>query len=308
MKVEPASDVLRQEHLDSPAVGILLLCCALWGLQQVAVKAILDEAAPLFQGTVRSAGAALLLWIWSAWRGVPLWRRDGTLGAGVLAGVLFGGEFACIYLALPHTQASRLIVFLYLAPFVVAATLPRFVPNERLGGLQMAGLIGAFAALAYAFQEGFALPHSQQWLGDSLAILAAVLWGLTTLVVRTTRLALATPEKTLFYQLAVSAVLLGVGSALTGESWSTELSWLAWESLAFQTIVVAFASYLMWFWLLRHFSATKVSAFSFLTPVFGLFFGSVLLHERLTARILVALLCIATGIYLVNRKSLPSER
>jgi drug/metabolite transporter (DMT)-like permease len=195
-----------------------------------------------------------------------------------------------------------LVVFLYLAPFVVAIALPHFVRAERLDRLQASGLVCAFLALAYAFAEGFGgAARESQVIGDALGLLAALLWGMTTLVVRTTRLASSSPEKTLFYQLAVSCPILLVLSFLSGELWPERIGWLASSSLVFQTVVIASASYLAWFWLLRHYSATRVSAFTFLTPVSGLAFGSLLLGEAVSPRIIAALVFVALGIYLVNR-------
>jgi len=293
----------RASHLDTTGVMVIVTCCALWGLQQVAVKSIVNDVAPLVQAAARSFGAALLVWAWSRLRGIPLFGHDGTLAAGIVAGLLFAAEFLCIYLGLPRTSASRLVVFLYLAPFVVALGLPRFVPSERLNRLQTVGLVGAFIALAFAFEEGFHRPATGQLFGDALAVAAAVFWGLTTLVVRATRLAIASPEKTLFYQLAVSALFLGIASYVSGDTWPIDVRPLALASLAFQTVVVAFASYLAWFWLLRRYSATRISSFTFLTPIFGLAFGALLLGEPLGGRIVTALVCVAFGIYLVNRKS-----
>lgn len=294
----------RKGHLDGLAIGLMLVCCVLWGLQQVVVKATLPALPPFLQGATRSAMAVALVWGWSRMRGIALFERDGTLVPGIIAGVLFAVEFMCIYGALPLTDASRVSVFIYMAPFVVASLLPRFVPSERLNGTQLFGMACAFAALAFAFQEGFTSPKRTLWVGDTLAIVAAVLWGATTLVIRTTRLSTTSPEKTLFYQLGLSAVLIYGASLAFGERWpETGLPLWAWGSLLFQSAVVAFASYLTWFWLLRHYPATRLSAFSFLTPVFGLLFAAWALGEAITLRLTVALVCIAIGIWLVNRKS-----
>jgi drug/metabolite transporter (DMT)-like permease len=293
----------RRTHLDGLAIALMLTCCVLWGAQQVVVKATLPVLPPFLQAAARSAIAAACLAGWSFARGIPLFRRDGTWWPGLVAGALFGIEFLCIYAALPLTAASRVSVFLYLAPFVVALALPWFQPAERLSALQSVGLVGAFVALAYAFQEGFAVAKPDQWRGDALAVLAACLWGATTLVVRTTRLATTAPEKTLFYQLAVSAAVLAVAALARGESWPTAgLPGWAWLSLAFQSVVVAFASYLAWFWLLHRYPATRLSAFSFLTPLFGVLFGAWALGEAIGVRLVIAMLFIAIGIGLVNRK------
>lgn len=291
----------RRDRLDGLALFLIVVCCALWGVQQVAVKLALPAAPPLYQCALRSAGAAVCVWLWSLARGVPLFQRDGTLPGGLAAGVLFAAEFTCIYLGLPHTNASRLVVFLYTSPFVVAVCVPWFVPSERLAPWQVVGLVGAFSALAYAFAEGFKTHAHEQLLGDGLALLAAVLWGLTTLVVRATRLSHTSPEKTLFYQLAVSALLTAAGSWLLGEPWPVALPAAALWSLLFQTVIVAFASYLVWFWLLRHYPATHVAACTFLTPMFGLLAGAWILSEPIGHRILIALACVALGILLVNR-------
>ena len=297
----------RRSHLDGLAIGLMLACCILWGLQQVVAKATLPVLPAFVQGAARSAIATVLLWAWSFARGIPLFRRDGTLKAGLAAGALFGLEFICIYGALTLTDASRVSVFIYMAPFVVALSLPRFVPAERLSPIQMFGLACAFAALAFALQEGFTSPKRTQLLGDALAIMAAFLWGATTLVVRATRLASASPEKTLFYQLAISTAAIYAASLVTGEGWPTATVPLwAWGSLVFQAAVVAFASYLAWFWLLRHYPATRLSAFSFLAPMFGLVFAAIALGESISLRLVIALVFIAIGISLVNLKgSLP---
>ncbi len=294
----------RRTHLDGVAIGLMLTLCVLWGLQQVVVKATLPMLPPFLQGALRSAIGATLVLIWSRARGVPMLGRDRTLLPGLVAGMLFGLEFLCIYGALPLTDASRVSVFTYLAPFVVALLLPRFVPAERLTGLQTFGMACAFAALAYAFQEGFTSPSRTQWIGDTLSIVAACLWGATTLVIRATRLSIASPEKTLFYQLAVGGVVLYLASLATHEHWpDAALPLWAWGSIAFQSVVVAFASYLTWFWLLGHYPATRLSAFSFLTPVFGLLLAALALGESISVRLIVAMAFIAVGITLVNRKT-----
>ena len=293
----------RKQHLDTLAVTLLLFCCLFWGFQQILIKATVAEVPPLWQASLRFAGATALLWLWCAWRKVPLFSRDGTLRAGLLAGALFSGEFACIYLGLRDTTASRLTVFLYTSPFVVALLLPRLVPSEKLRPLQWVGLLIAFTAVAFAFSEGFT-GHStaRQLRGDALALAAGTLWGLTTLVIRGSSLATASAEKTLFYQVAVTTVVAPLLSLALGESWSLAYSPQAWVSLALQCVIGAFASYLAWMWMLRHYPATQLSSFTFLTPMFGLLLGVLVLHEPLTAGLVLALVAVAAGIVLVNRR------
>jgi len=295
----------RKSHLDALAVGSLVFCCFLWGLNQVAAKAALPEVPALWQAALRSSGAAILVWLWARARGIALFERDRTLGGGLIAGALFAAEFFCIFIGLQFTTASRMVVFIYISPFVVALGMPLIARSERLRRLQGAGLVLAFAGVAWAFAEGFSRPAAgpQQWLGDGLGVLAGVLWGATTLAIRASTLSQASPEKTLLYQLAVSGALLLAAALASAPPLSLHLSALAWSSLGFQIVVVSFASYLLWFWLIRHYPATRLASFTMLTPVFGLVLGAVLLAEPVTARLLFALATVAAGIYLVNRKT-----
>ena len=294
----------RKNHLDALAVCLLLGCSLFWGFQQVLVKATIPEVPPVFQAALRFVGATALLWLWCLWRNVRLFERDGSLAAGLLAGTLFALEFACLYAGLQFSAASRLTVFLYTAPFWVAALLPLFVSSEKLRPMQWLGLTFAFAAVVFALREGGggAASQSQQWLGDLLALAAGMFWGLTTVVIRGSRLTKATPEKLLFYQVGVSAVTLPLLSLLLGERWVWTFSAFASTSLLVQTAVGAFASYLAWMWMLGRYPATKISVFVFLTPVFALLFGALWLNEPVTLNLIAALSMVAVGIVLVNRK------
>ena len=300
----------RKTRLDGRALVALLACCAVWGLGQVASKTTLAEVPPLLQAAARSIGAAVLVALWARWRGIQLLARDGTGAAGLAAGLLFAIEFACIFTGLKFTTASRMVVFVYLAPFVVALGMPLIARGERLDAVQGLGLVAAFAGVAWAFAEGFQQPSvgELQWVGDALGVAGALFWGATTLLIRATSLSHAAPEKTLFYQLAVSGLALGVASWIGDEAWPRQLSWGPGCWLAFQIVVVSFASYLMWFWLVRHYPATQLSAFTLLTPVFGLLAGVALMADPLTARLVTALIGVSAGIALVHHGKAASRQ
>ena len=299
---------VRKNHLDGAAVAILLACCVFWGAQQVLVKLTLHELAPAFQAGLRFVGATVLVLLWCALRRIPWMHRDGSLGAGLLAGSLFAAEFACIYIGLQHTSASRLTVFLYTSPFWVAGLLPLFVSSERLRPLQWAGLACAFAAVFFVLREGFdpqitaRAGMQRAWLGDLLGLTAGMFWGLTTVVIRSSALTRVSPEKLLLYQVAVSGGALMALSAVIGERWIWSWSGFAMTSMLVQTAVGAFASYLAWMWMLGRYPATRISVFVFLTPLFAILFGVWWLAEPLTPNLLVGLALVALGIVLVNRK------
>jgi drug/metabolite transporter (DMT)-like permease len=292
----------RKTHLDALAIALLLACCIFWGWQQALVKATLPLIPPVLQVGARFALATLVLMLWCRYRNIKLFESDGTLGAGILVGVLFALEFACLYIGLVHTSASRLTVFLYTSPFVVALLLPRFVASEKLKMLQWVGLGCAFIAVVFAMMDNLG---GGTRLGDTLALAAGFFWGLTTVAIRATKLVTLSAEKLLFYQLAVCALILLPISLLMGENWSATLSNMtpfAWGSLAVQAVVGAFASYLTWMWLLGRYPVTKLSSFVFLTPVFALVFSAWWLGEPVTIKLVAALVLVGVGIVLVNRK------
>ena len=293
----------RKEHLDPLAVGLLLACCLFWGFQQVLVKATITEIAPVFQAAVRFTAATVVLWGWCRWRGIPLFNRDGLWRAGLLAGALFSIEFACLYNALVYTSASRATVFIYTSPFWVALFVPLVVKTERLRPAQWAGLFLAFVAVVFAFRDGLdPRGGANAWVGDLLALGAGMAWGLTTVVIRGSGLSRMSPEKLLFYQMAVSVVCLPVLSLWLGEPWVWHWSAFGWFSMVLQTLVGAFASYLTWMWLLSHYPAMRISVFVFLTPVFALVFGALWLREVISLHLVLAVALVAVGILLVNRR------
>jgi len=285
-----------RKPLDVTAYSMMVLLTALWGFQQVTIKVIAGDVSLIAQAAIRSIVATALVLAWARLRGIPLFERDGTLKAGLLAGFLFAVEFVFIYGGLAYTNASRMVVFIYLTPVLTALGLHFVVPSERLHPAQWLGVLVAFGGVALAFFNS----GQNTLLGDLCGIAAAFLWSATTVLIRATRLAQASATKTLFYQLGVSAALLPLFSFLLKEPGITSLTPLALASLAYQGVLVAFASYLAWFWLLGRYLAARLSVFSFLAPMFGVVFGVWLLGEPLSPQFAVAAGLVALGIVLVN--------
>ncbi|MBK9516763.1 MAG: DMT family transporter [Anaeromyxobacter sp.] len=290
----------------------MVLLCALWGLQQVAIKVAAPDVAPIMQVALRSGLSAGLVFLWSRARGVPLSLRDGTLGPGLAAGALFAAEFLFVAEGLRRTSASHMAVFLYTAPIFTALGLHLTVRAERLGRLQWIGIAVAFAGIAVAFGGGLGVPPGgaapgagggdalTALSGDLLAVLAGAAWGGTTVVIRTSRLSDAPPAQTLLYQLVGGFALLLAAAALTGQAGQVSLTGVALGSLLFQGVVISFASYLAWFWLLTRYLASRLSVFSFMTPLFGVTFGVLLLGEPLSGAFLVGAALVLLGITLVS--------
>lgn len=291
----------RQARLDAVAVSAMVILCLLWGTQQVVIKLTATDVTPVMQAGLRSAIASLLLFAWLRFRGVALFERDGSLPAGLLAGVMFGAEFALIYHGLQFTSASRAVILLYSAPFWVALGAHWLIPGERIRRVQVFGLIAAFSGILVAFADALRLPNATELFGDLLLLGAGFLWGATTVVIKASSLIRLHPGKTLLYQLAVSALMLPLASVALGEAGIVALTPFAIGSLALQSIIVAFISYLVWFWLMTRYPASRLSAFSFLTPLFGVAAGALWLRETITWPLLLALLLVGAGIYLVNK-------
>jgi drug/metabolite transporter (DMT)-like permease len=293
---------LERKAIDGAAIALMVLLCLCWAFQQVTIKVAAAGVSPVMQAGLRSIAAGVLVLLWTRLRGIPLFARDRTLGSGLLAGVLFAAEFLFIYVGLSLTTAARMVVFLYLAPCLTALGLAVFVPGERLRPSQWAGVLLAFLGILLAFGEGMAggKGAAETRLGDAFGVLAAALWAATTVVVRATPLSRAPAAKTLLYQLAVSAAALPPASVLLGEPGVTSLTPRVVASLAYQGVVVAFASYLVWFWLLTRYLASRISVFAFLTPLFGVALGVWLLGEPVTPAFLGAAVLVGAGIALVN--------
>ena len=296
------SATTARDRLDGVAVTLLVIFCAIWGTQQAAIKIAAAAVPPVMQAGIRSIGATVLVAAWARLRGIALFERDATGRAGLLAGLLFAGEFGLIFTGLQFTTAMRGVIFVYTAPFFVALGASRWLPAERMRRAQWIGMGLAFLGIVGLFGENLLHPSGRAWIGDLMMFGAAAFWAATTLVVKATPLARATPEKTLLYQLAVSALALPVLSAVLGEPGVGPITPTIVLSMVFQVVVVASTSYLGWFWLIRHYPATRLSSFSFLTPVFGVIAGGLILGERLTSGVAFALALVALGIWVANRR------
>lgn len=287
--------------LDAFAAAIVVVLCLSWGFNQVAVKLAIHDIPPLIQAAIRSVVAALIVAAWCRLRGIPLFARDGTMLPGLAAGLAFGIEFICIYQGLAYTTATRAVLFIYLAPFFVVAGARIFLPADRFGPAQWLGLCLSFAGMLVAFGVPTPALDPRQTLGDILMVAAALFWAATTLIIKASRLNTVSPEKVMLYQLVVSAPMLAAAAWVAGEQLVDVPSALAVGALAYQTVWVVSVTFVVWFWIIKNYSANRVSAFSFLTPLFGVAAGHLVLGEPLTPAFVAAVALVAGGLVLVNR-------
>jgi drug/metabolite transporter (DMT)-like permease len=297
----------RRETVDASAIALLVFLCALWGLQQVAIKsAVAGGLPPLLQAGLRSLVAGLLVAGWIVARNGPralagLVKPGSGRWPGLVIAISFSIEFLLLYPGLRLTSASRGVLFLYTAPFFTALGAHLFLPGGRLRSKQALGLLVAFAGVAIAFAQGL-IHGSGSVLGDVMCAGAALGWGINTVLVKASPgLRATSPAGILLYQIGGSAPILMAAAWIAGDLDSfPDASSLAWASLFYQTVVVAFASYLAWFWLVSTYPATQISAFTFLTPLFGIIAGSLLLGEPISAALFAGLAAIAVGMRLLR--------
>jgi len=286
--------------LSPGAVALMLMLCLSWGFNQIAVKLALPDIPPMLQAMIRSVGALPVLLLIARLRGVRIFASDGTLGAGLFAGLLFGVEFVLIYRGLWLTTASRAVVFLYTAPFFVALGSYQFL-GERLRASQWSGLGLSFAGVALAIGVPQPNVDAKVLLGDLLIVAGGALWAATTLIAKGTALRKAAPEKALGYQVALSIPILGLAAWFFGETITRVPGPLALSLMAYQAFWVVGLTFLLWFSLVQTYSASKLSAFTFITPLFGVVASYFIMHDTLTPVFGAAALLVIAGLYLVNR-------
>jgi drug/metabolite transporter (DMT)-like permease len=298
------SNEMRSDAAERPlgpvAIALVLMLCLSWGFNQVSVKLLLPDIPPMLQATIRSVVALPLLLLIARLRGVKMFASDGTLGAGLFAGILFGVEFLLVFRGLLLTSASRAAVFLYTAPFFVALGSYQFL-GERLRASQWGGLALSFAGVALAIGFPQANVDASVLLGDLMIVGGGALWAATTLLVKATALLHAPPEKALGYQVALSIPILGFAAWVSGETMTRVPGPLALWLMAYQAVWIVGLTFLLWFWLVKTYSASKLSAFTFITPLFGVVASYFIMHDTLTPAFGAAALLVMAGLYLVNR-------
>ncbi|MEG1734078.1 MAG: DMT family transporter [Comamonas sp.] len=286
--------------LDTQAVGLMLMLCLIWSLQQIVLKATAPDFSPTLQLALRSGIAALLVWLYMRFKGERLNLQTGVWRAGLLVGALFALEFVLLGQAVRLTTAGHVVVFLYSAPVFAALGLHLKLPAERLAPLQWLGIALAFGGIAVAFLgDGGQGRLSSTLLGDALALGAALAWGLTTVAIRVSPLSGLPATQTLFYQLVVGFVLL-MAAAWALDETVFRSSLPVWAALAFNAVIVCFFSFLVWFSLLRKYLASRLGVFSFLTPILGVILGAWLLDEPVEPNFAIGAALVLAGIVLVS--------
>ena len=289
-----------KDFLDAKAVATLTIVTLLWGFNYVAIKYSNQGVSPIFASTLRSVIASICGIFYCFRQEEKLFHTDIRLFHGVMVGLLFGAEFACIYLGLLYTDAARSVLFVYLSPFVVAIGAHFFLKGDRLTLPKMVGLISAFAGIFVVFRGRPKTARAAMFLGDTLQIAAAILWGATTLYIKRFMAKRVEPIHTFLYQLFFSIPILLIVSIILEPRWIYKMDPYIIASILYQSILIAFVTYLVWFKLIHKYSVSRLSAFTFFTPIFGVLFGILFLNEEFTLSLMIGLPMVSMGIFLVN--------
>jgi drug/metabolite transporter (DMT)-like permease len=303
--VSDAQVIPTRRPLDLRATLIMLALCVFWGIQQIAMKSIASDIAPTMQLAFRFSVAAVFFGIWCIAREGRRMFSDGTLRSGLLLGAMFSGEFILVGEALRHTTAAHSVVFLYTSPIFTALGV-QFLPEERLSIAQWIGIGVAVLGIGVAFFGHGDRPAVEMIKGDLLAVCAAAVWGATNVVLRRGRVGSASTTKTVFYQVGMATLLVGSFAAVSGQThmvWSTR----AIVSMTFQTVFIAIASYLIWFWLMRRYLTSRLMLMTLLTPLLGVLFGVLFLNDPIETRFAIGTAMVLGGVLIVNNWRLAAK-
>lgn len=294
---------MYQAQLRWQPIATLLILALIWAANMAIIKLGARELAPLFMAGLRSLVASACLYVWMKAKGIPIFPSRIVVLHGIVVGMFFGSEFGFIYVGLQYTLASRTYVLVYTAPFFAALGAHVFLEGDRLNAWKATGLVLAFAGVVSLFIRDLASFSISALPGDLMALAAGALWAATTVYLKKYLAHRTVPLQTLFYQVFFSAPLLLLLSLTLEDPILSGFSFVTGFSVFYQCIVVAFISYLVWFELIHRYPVSLLHAFSFFTPVFGVFLSGILiLGELMTLNLVLALTLVSLGMILVNKR------
>jgi drug/metabolite transporter (DMT)-like permease len=282
-------------------VAVLMLLALIWGANMAIIKIGSREVAPLFMAGLRSLVAGVCLYTWMKVKGFTIFPSKRVVLHGMVIGFLFGAEFGLVYVGLEYTLTCRVYVLLYTAPFFVALQAHFLLDHDRFNPWKALGLLLAFAGVVTLFLKDLGALSTATLPGDLMALCAAIFWGSTTVYIKKFLVDRASALQTLFYQVLFSAPFLFGLSLCLEKPLISGFSATTAFAVFYQCIVVAFLSYLVWFELVRRYPVSLLHAFSFFTPIFGVFIsGLIIMGEPIGLDLMAALILVCLGMVLVN--------
>lgn len=289
----------KKNNIDLTGGVVLISFSMLLGLNQTLVKIVNYGIHPIFQVGLRSLIAAIPVLIFCILFKKKISIRDGSLIPGIICGAIFALEFVLLFFALEFTSVARSSILFYSMPVWLGIAAHFLIKNEKLNSKKLLGFLISVIAVSIALFTKNDLGEGGI-IGDVFALCASFLWATIVLIVRKTKLNRSCPEMQLLYQLIVSSIVILPISYYFG-FYFREINIGITIIFIFQAVVIVAAGFLIWFWTLSVYPATSIASFSFFGPIFGVFFGWLILKEEISILIFLSLALVSCGIYLINK-------
>ena len=292
----------KKTKIDAFGAIALISFSLLLGINHVVIKIVNLGLNPIFFAGIRSFIAFIFIIIWMKLVDKPIVFNSKYTKISFIAGIIFALEFLFLFLALDFTTVSRNSIIYYSMPLWLTILLFFTKSNEKISFLKFLGLILAFIGVVLSvtnFKINLIL-NSPNLIGDILAFLAALFWALLIIIAKNSSFSKVSPEMQLLWMVMVSGPILTILSLFIEDPIRNFQLIHIWGIL-FQSIIVVAGGFLFWLWLLSKYPASGVASFSFLTPIFTIFFGWLILSEVMTFDFLIAASLVILGLILINR-------
>ncbi len=292
----------KKTKIDTFGAIALISFSLLLGINHVVIKIVNLGLNPIFFAGIRSFIAFFFIVLWMKLMKKPIVFHRENLVISLLAGLIFALEFLFLFLALDFTSISRNSIIYYSMPLWLTILLYLIKNNEKISIINLAGLILAFLGVIISITNSNTnlIFNYAYLIGDLLAFLAALFWALLIIIAKSSNFSKETPEMQLLWMVMVSGPILTIFSLFVEDPIRDFQVIHIWGVL-FQSIIVVAGGFLFWLWLLSKYPASGVASFSFLTPIFTIFFGWIILSEIMTTNFLVAAFFVIIGLILINR-------
>ena len=292
----------KKNKIDAFGAVALISFSLLLGINHVVIKIVNVGLNPIFFAGIRSFIAFLFIIIWMKFTRKPIVFNKKNLNICLIAGLVFALEFLFLFLALDFTSVSRNSIIYYSMPLWLTVLLFFTKNKEKLSFIKLLGLILAFSGVVISVSKNDSglIINSSSLFGDFLAFLAALFWALLIIIAKNSNFNKEMPEMQLLWMVMVSGPILICFSFFI-EDPIRDFQIIHIWGLLFQSIVVVAGGFLFWLWLLSKYPASGVASFSFLTPIFTIFFGWLILSEVMTPDFIFAAFLVITGLILINK-------
>ena len=293
---------MTNKSIDGLAATFLIIFAILLGLNQVLVKLVNVGMHPVFQVALRSTLAIIPILLFCYFTKKKIIFNDGSLIPGLISGVLFAIEFILLFTALDYSTVTRVSLIFYTMPVWLTLSAHFLIDDDKLSRKKIIGLTLAIFGLILAIYEPNEKYSSKQFFGDLYTLLASFCWAAIAIMLKISRLKKSIPETQLLYQLIVSGVILLPISFLFND-YIRDINLSLILIFVFQVIVIMCLGFIGWLWVMSKYSASGTNSFMFLTPIFGVLFGWLIMNDNINLQIYLSLFLTCLGIYVINQKA-----